>query len=692
MSTYSPHDSEAFEFSSPRHSLTGHVRTIFRKKWLFLGIVALALAGGVVVGLVRSPVYKSSAILRVELGGPSQRGLQGALEFFAEFSIFYETQVQSLKEMAQSGSLSTPDRRGLEDAAKALPRWSDIRITENRGSQLINVEASANDPFAAREKLRDYLEQYIRADRERLETLANSLLAKLQNELRQAEERMRKSQEELVNFAREHGMVLLDDEPELESSLLETAGKTFLDIRNERLNLETLTLHKQMILPKYIDNEFLSTLKKNSAALKADYVSAASVLGSGHFQHSLAQGKLYAMEKAISEVEQSEIASSLEAAKKRESAALQAYELAKEAAIRAGSNATRLSILKRAAAADAQVYLTLTQKIKQMALFSRLAPHTLGIEGPPTLPTKPVFPDWRRIIAASLFVGLFGAIVVILGPGMLSTGVKTSGDIKELGLPVLGVIPDAKSIMRGNFGGVSGFSYELSPHYFPLSLLTDALHVVRENIASALKKDEGAAICVTSSLPSEGKTFVATSLAATIASERNRVIVIDGDLRNPRVSEVFKSSRQEKGLAEFLSGNTVSAEEIIRQSTIPGLFYVLAGNRPDNPVALLKSPRFGAFLQHCIQTFDLVIVDAPPVLGFADAAILAKSCTGALMVVRQGFEKMELIKDARDTFRRLKIRILGAMLNFAETDLPELGFIHDDVYSGYAKFLDKPTQ
>jgi capsular exopolysaccharide synthesis family protein len=688
--TYFPHNSEAF--SPPRSSLTDHFRTIFRKKWLFLGIVTLALAGGIVYCLIKSPVYKSTAILRVELGGPSQRGLQGALEFFAEFSIFYETQVQSLKEMAQSGSLSTAGRRSLEDTAKALSGWADIRVTENRGSQLINVDASANDPFAAREKLRDYLDQYIQADRERLETLANDLLAKLQKELKHAEERMRKSQEELVNFAREHGMVLLDSEPDVESSLLETAGRTFMDTRNERLNLETLTLHKQMILPRYIDNQFLTTLRKNSAALKADYVSAASVLGSGHFQHSLAQGKLYAMEKAISEVEQSEVSSSLEAARKRESAALQAYELAKEAAIKTGSNAMRLSILKRAAEADAQVYLTLTQKIKQMSLFSRLAPHTLGIETPPSLPTKPVSPDWRKIIAASFFVGLFGAAVVIFGPGMLSKGIKNSGDIKGLGLPVLGVIPHAKSIMRGNFGGVSGFSYELSPHYFPLSLLTDTLHVMRENIASALKQDEGAAICVTSSLPSEGKTFVAISLAATIASERNRVLVIDGDLRNPRVGEVFESSRKEQGLAEFLSGNMNSAEDLIRQSTIPGLYYVLAGSRPDDPVTLLKSPQFAAFLQQCTKSFDLVIVDAPPILGFADAAILAKNCTGALLVVKQGFEKMELIKDARDTFTRLNIRILGAILNFAETDIPELGYLRDDVYSGYAKFLDKPTQ
>jgi polysaccharide biosynthesis transport protein len=668
-------------------SLRHYVRIIVEKKLAFLATFLLILCGSLIFGFTRTPQYRSTASLRIELGSPTVRGMGGPGDFQTDFNMFYETQIQALKDMAESGTIPGLMSLGAGGESKTAtpnpkPPWANLQVMSDRGSRLINLQMTADDPFLARDRLRRYIEEYKEEDRRKLEEITSASLAKLGTEVKQAEAQMLKSQKELVDFCKVNGKVFADKNTDLSTTFLENASKRLIETRNELMDLETLALHKRMILPRNIDNQYLRRLRENSASLKAEYISASHTFGPGYFKLSLYENKIYAMEKAIADLEKSEFGNTLEAAKRKESAAWNTFEGLKQEAIKSGSLALHFAVLKKAADADAQVYFSLCEKAKNASLFSRLALHSVSVENPPSLPSTPVSPDWKKIIAAGLLLGLAAGLSVVLGREIWDNKIRSSEELKaRLNLPVLGVVPNVKLVMPRGLESVSDIRSEFMPYQFPVSPFTDAIRIVREAIAGMLEREAGAVLSVTSALPGEGKTFISLALASAIVSERKRVVVIDADLRNPRIGRALRVPSDQPGLTNVLTGAIERIHEVIHESHVPGLYYVMSGPIPENPVALLKSQAMRDSIEACSKSFDLIIVDCPPVLGFADALILGGYADGVLLVVRQDNESLEPAKSAREALIRADTPLLGTVFNLAERGDGDLGWFTSKGYS-----------
>ena len=172
-------------------------------------------------------------------------------------------------------------------------------------------------------------------------------------------------------------------------------------------------------------------------------------------------------------------------------------------------------------------------------------------------------------------------------------------------------------------------------------------------------------VLVTSSLPAEGKSFVALNLALAIMRQHNRsVLLVDADLRMPRLAACL-GVQGAPGLTEFLRGEA-NESAIIQTDTEGGLFFVGAGSAVSNPAELLSNERFESFLSRMAGFFDWVIVDAPPVLPVSDASILAGRCDGVIVVVRAGSTSYEAVGTALHELRGK--RVLGVILNRAERE------------------------
>jgi capsular exopolysaccharide synthesis family protein len=164
----------------------------------------------------------------------------------------------------------------------------------------------------------------------------------------------------------------------------------------------------------------------------------------------------------------------------------------------------------------------------------------------------------------------------------------------------------------------------------------------------------------------EGKTFLAVSLGSVIASEGKRVLVVDGDMRKGRIHEVFKAEEDGSGLSDVISGKSTELKTAIRESGIPGLYYMPSGPTPDNPVALIKAPRMQALLDTIKKEFDCVILDSPPVLGVVDARILCGFADGLILVTRAGHVPIEMLKQAKEAVTQGETRLLGIVLNMSD--------------------------
>jgi capsular exopolysaccharide synthesis family protein len=204
---------------------------------------------------------------------------------------------------------------------------------------------------------------------------------------------------------------------------------------------------------------------------------------------------------------------------------------------------------------------------------------------------------------------------------------------------------------------------------------SEAFKTVRTNVLFSTAEEGVRCLAVTSAGPGEGKSLVSSNLAIALAQSGLRVLLVDADMRRPRVHEIFEVE-QEPGFSNLLTGNA-KASEVIRKSGVHGLWLLSAGHIPPNPAELLGSPRYHDFLASLDEHFDWVVVDTPPVLVVADSMIVANEATGVLFVVGADKTSRHAARNAIEQLAATNAHVVGTVLNRAD--------IHGNphYYSGY---------
>ena len=258
----------------------------------------------------------------------------------------------------------------------------------------------------------------------------------------------------------------------------------------------------------------------------------------------------------------------------------------------------------------------------------------------------------------ALMLGLLAAVGLAFFLEYLDRRIKTPQELEEgLGLPIYATIPAFRSVRRRERRGLRG---ALVVHKKPNSLLAEAYRSLRANIRFADADREVRVLAITSALPQEGKTVTTLNLATTMAQSGNSVIVVDADLRRP-ATHTHLGGEQSPGLTDVLSGKPW--REVVRETEIPNLSVIPAGQRVNNPGALLDSKRLQALLGELRENFDNVLFDVPPILAVSDAAVFFRKLDGVLLLVQYHRARIEVVEGARDQVARMGGRLLGVIFN-----------------------------
>jgi capsular exopolysaccharide synthesis family protein len=278
-----------------------------------------------------------------------------------------------------------------------------------------------------------------------------------------------------------------------------------------------------------------------------------------------------------------------------------------------------------------------------------------------------------------------------------NTTIRRRGEIENvLQIPGLGVIPQiAMRPMRSDF--LRGESLEgngrerLKPSAsgateleISSSSAAEAYRVLRTNLIFSQAIQTLRTIEVTSPTPADGKTTTAANLAMTFAEQGVRVLLIDCDLRRAQLHRLFRKQRS-PGLTDLVLGLN-SVEEVIRSTPVNGLFVLTAGTRAPNPSVLLGGPRMQAAMDALSSEFGLIILDCPPVLAAADAAIIGTIVDGVLLVLRAGQTQMQFAQNALQQLYTVGARVIGAVLNDPDSKLPQY-----DTYIAYGSYGSSST-
>ena len=194
------------------------------------------------------------------------------------------------------------------------------------------------------------------------------------------------------------------------------------------------------------------------------------------------------------------------------------------------------------------------------------------------------------------------------------------------------------------------------------SLNAEQFRTIRTNIEFAQLDKPMKNLLVSSSIPAEGKSTVASNLGYVIAQTDKKVLIVDADLRKPTVHRTFKLNN-EQGLTTLLSNSDLKFNQVVQHSRDLNLYFLPSGPIPPNPSEILGSGRMTLLMQELSQYFDIVIYDAPPITAVTDPQILATKVDGVVMVVRQGYTRKEEVKKAKEALDNVNANILGYVMN-----------------------------
>jgi capsular exopolysaccharide synthesis family protein len=306
-------------------------------------------------------------------------------------------------------------------------------------------------------------------------------------------------------------------------------------------------------------------------------------------------------------------------------------------------------LAQQIADAESQELVELIKKLEKPA-DTDIAPAVIArVAGKPSFSSVAVSPNVPLDIAVGILLSIFVGIAGALLRDLLDRTVKSRDDVEEVsGSAILATLPYEPQVKKQPLTTDGG------------GTLAEALRVLRTNLEFANVDAKPQTILVSSAVPNEGKTLVATNLAISMAQAGRSVLLIDADMRNPNVADLL-GLENSVGLVTVLVGRTTLGEAT--QSHTTGVSFLGTGPKPPNPAEVLNTQAMRDLLAQVRAEFDAVVIDAPPMLPVADASILSTEVDGVVLLVRYGSTTREQLRLAVSRIETVGGRLFGTILN-----------------------------
>jgi capsular exopolysaccharide synthesis family protein len=689
--------------------LRDYWKVILKRKWTIISFTFIVLIATGVMTFTMSPIYRSTATIQINKENPQ------VVDFKEIFSIntmemdYHQTQyrilesrtlakrvIHSLKLSEHpeflpkpktayqewkgkilgffSGFFSSPKEDASSSETKKeillINRFlSRLKIEPIRNSLLVKIHFDSNYPELSAQVANTVATTYMQQNLEMRFITTEKAKEWLTGQLQDLKGKVERADEDLQIFGSKHDIISLDEKENVTMHRLTELNEALTKAESDRIakeaNYRQIKGKNIDSLPPILESKLISDLKQAYIQLEAQYVKQLETFKADHPEMARLKKQMEILKTRL-DGEISKIAAGIkndyESGLKRETLLRQAFEQQKKKTMEMKEKAIQYNILKREADTNRELYKGLLQKMKEAGISAGITASNIQLVDQAELPINPHKPNKRLNLILALIVGLFLGVGLAFFFEYLDNSVKTPEDVEQLvRLPFFGLVPELSHERRRRVNRETSYPVELITFGHPKSMLSEAYRNIRTSILLSFSGRVPKNIAISSPNPAEGKTTTAINTAIALSQTGARVLIIEADLRRPRIHRIFDQDNG-VGLSNYLSGHA-ELDSIIKSTEIPNVFYIPSGPLPPNPSELLGSSIFKSMIESLDEQFDHIVLDAPPILGFADSVILATSVDGTILVVQGGKTPKETLQRAKDVLSQVNARILGVVIN-----------------------------
>jgi polysaccharide biosynthesis transport protein len=558
---------------------------------------------------------------------------------------------------------------GSERAAGIMQ--SRIKVKQVRRSNILEVSLEGFDPLHTKELLGKFVAVYIDRNLEKRRSESLEAIHWLNDELEKQSNKLRSSETALLEFTVENNIVSKRDGGLGHVlSVVDRSLDSLNRSRETRIKAEAASdigskRQGDGMGAQQGQDQYTQSLRQQLATLEADHLRMSGVYSPDYPTLSALRKRIDLLKTRIDELEKDALAARVESSANEESRLRELADGARREAQRMNALEAQYARLKRAVDTDREFYDLIHKQIKSLDVRVGTISNNVTLVDAPSAAVK-VRPKTKQVMAVgfalSLLLGIGAAFVIERS----DRKVRSVRDLDEvLKLPKLGVVPDAGGFPRIAGEPLMRGAIEFAAFDYPASPISDAIRSVQTSITLVKAREDVRSLMITSASPGEGKTYLAVSISSILqCGNGKRTIIVDADLRRPKIYKVFGNQGTGPGLSNLLSGKRIPLAQVIRRHRIPGLFYMTSGPVPRDPVGVLQSRKMLELIALLSKHFDHVVFDCPPVLGFPDTTIMAQYVDGVILVAREGVVTRSELRDAYATLASSsEDKIIGVILN-----------------------------
>lgn len=729
--TSAPQD---YEPEPPGVPLTHYLWVLRRHFWKILVFVLTCLAVTFVISSRLVPIYESTAVVDVDRQAPSAVVGQESnrLTMLNDADQFLATQVKLiqsdavLRPIAIKYDLLTREKQfsreqpgAARNAVRGTIQLKQLKVTRPPNTYLLLISYRSPDADLAAAVANEIAQSYLQHSYTIRIRSSASLSAFMEQQIEELRAKMEKSSLALAQFERELNVINPEEKTSILSARLLQLNIEYTGAQSERVRKEAAwnSMKSGSLEAAQVSNQGDALLRINEKLNEARqrFAEVKTTYGVNHPEFRKASSQLTEVLKQFEEA-RTNIAQRIETdyrqSQNREEMLNNAVAETKSEFDRVNARSFEYQQVKREAEADKKLYEELVRKIREAGINAGFQNNNVRIADLARPGTSPVFPNLRmNMMLAFLSSCLLGVGAAVLADALDTTVRNAEETSRFLGTDVIASLPAVRNmsfkilpapaakaemalILTGpsasgsdktprrvkilrREGAVNGTGKHGKGYYRSISGFEEAIRTLRNTLLLRDLDTPLKSILVTSAAAKEGKSTMAVHLAIAHASQGKKTLLVDGDLRRPTVHRKLGLSG-DVGLSSILTGESEWKPTVQKVESRPNLDVISSGP-PSHRAADLIGPRMGDLIDEFAKEYDLVIVDSPPVLGFAEPLQMATGVDGVVVVSRAGETKRKAISALLSAMRRIRANVLGVVLNQVKSDT-------SDEYSYYGYY------